>query len=75
MDTVAKISSVLTYSEKYKILKLWSNEAPMDVRIRFVKDVLIGRLNWQIRGWEIMEYNLHFQVICDRLIKELNIMV
>ena len=75
MDTVAKISSVLTYSEKYKILKLWSNEAPMDVRIRFIKDLLIGRLNWQIRGWEIMEYNLHFQVICNRLIKELNIMV
>jgi hypothetical protein len=75
MDTVVRISSVLTYAEKYTILKLWGNGAPIDVRIKFIKEVLVGRLKWQIRGWDIMEYNLHFQVICNRLINDLNIML
>lgn len=75
MDTVAQLTNVLTYAEKYKILKLWSKDTPIDVRIKFIKDVLIGRLKWQISGWEIMEYNLRFQVICNRRLKELNITV
>jgi hypothetical protein len=73
-DTVDDIHACSTYVEKYKILK-FGEHTHLDVRIKFIKDVLIGRLHWQINGWEIMEYNLRFQVICNRLLKELNIMV
>jgi hypothetical protein len=66
MYTVDDIIHVLTYVEKYKVMKLWCKHTHLDVRIKFIKDVLIGRLHWQINGWEIMEYNLRFQVICNQ---------
>jgi hypothetical protein len=75
MKTAVEILGVLTFAEKYKLLKLWSYQSPLDERIKFIKGILIGRLNWTINGWEIMEYNLIFQVICNRLRNELNIMV
>ena len=75
MKTVAEILSALTFAEKYKVMRLWSYQSPLDERIKFIKGILIGRLNWTINGWEIMEYNLIFQVICNKITKELNIMV
>jgi hypothetical protein len=75
MYDIAEIINALTYADKYKVIKLWSYENPIDVRIKFIKDVIILRLNRCIEGWEIMEYNLIFQVICNRKIKELNLIV
>ena len=75
MDTVADLTRVLTYADKYKLIKLWSKDTPLDVRIKFIRDVLLVRLNRYIEGWEIMEYNLLFQVICNRITSELNLIV
>ena len=75
MDKTAEIMNVLTFAEKYKLIMLWNNEAPLDIRIKFIKFVIMVRLNTHIKGWEIMEYNLLFQVICNRIRKELNLMV
>lgn len=55
MDTVADLTRVLTYADKYKLIKLWSKDTPLDVRIKFIRDVLLVRLNRYIEGWEIME--------------------
>ena len=75
MDKIAEITNVLTYADKYKLVKLWSYENPLDVRIKFIKDVILLRLNRHIERWDIMEYNLIFQVICNRIVKELSLMV
>ena len=75
MDTVADLTHVLTYADKYKLIKLWSYENPLNVRIKFIKDVILLRLNRHIERWDIMEYNLIFQVICNRIVKELNLIV
>ena len=75
MDKIQEITNVLTYADKYKLIKLWSYKNPLDVRIKFIKDVILLRLNRHIERWDIMEYNLIFQVICNRIVKELNIIV
>jgi hypothetical protein len=75
MYDIAEIMHVLTYVDKYKVIKLWSYENPIDVRIKFIRDVIMLRLNRCIDGWDIMEYNLIFQVICNRIINELNLIL
>ena len=75
MYNIDEITNVLTYADKYKIIKLWSYENPLNVRIKFIEYVILLRLNRHIERWDIMEYNLIFQVICNRIVKELNLMV
>ena len=75
MDKTAEIINVLSYADKYTLIKLWSQEAPLDERIKFIKYVLTVRLNKSVNGWETMDYNLRFQVICNRIVKELNLIV
>lgn len=75
MYEIAEIINVLTYDDKYKLIKLWSYQSPLEVRIRFMRDILLVRLNTYVEGWDIMEYNLRFQIICNRILNELNLIV
>ena len=75
MDKIQEITNVLTYVDKYKPIKMWNYETPLDVRIIFIKSILLTRLNRNVEGWEIMDYNFRFQVICNRIVKELNLIV
>ena len=75
MYNIDEITNALTFDDKYKLIKLWSYEKPLNVRIKFIKDVILLRLNRHIERWDIMEYNLIFQVTCNRIVKELNLMV
>ena len=75
MYEIAEIINVLTYDDKYKHIKLWSYQSPLEVRIRFMEDSLLARLNTYIEGWGIMEYNLRFQIMCNRILNELNLIV
>ena len=75
MYEIAEIINVLTYDDKYKLIKLWSYQSPLEVRIRLMRDILLVRLNTYVEGWDIMEYNLRFQIMCNRILNELNIIV
>ena len=49
LHTVEEIISLLTEDEKNKVVELRSNDTPLNTRIQFIKDVLIGRLKWIIQ--------------------------
>ena len=68
LHTVEEIISLLTEDETNKVIELWSNDAPLNTRKQFIKDVLIGRLNWNIQGWDFMDYNMRLIVVTNRLI-------
>ena len=71
MRTVEYILDVLTDIEKDTVLELWYNQSPLAMRVRFIKNVLIGRLGWPIQGWDIMDYNLSLNVVANRLSKQI----
>ena len=71
MRTVEEILNVLTDIEKDVVLHLWHNQLPLAMRVRFIKNVLIGRLGWPIQGWDIMDYNLSLNVVANRLLKQI----
>jgi hypothetical protein len=70
MRTVEDILDALTDIEKDVVLHLWYNQLPLAMRVRFIKNVLIGRLGWPIQGWDIMDYNLLLNVVANRLFKK-----
>jgi hypothetical protein len=70
MRTVEEILNVLTDIEKDVVLHLWHNQLPLAMRVRFIKNVLIGRLGWPIQGWDIMDYNLLLNAVANRLFKK-----
>mgnify|MGYP001376010912 CR=1 FL=1 len=70
MRTVEDILDALTDIEKDTVLDLWYNQSPLAMRVRFIKNVLIGRLGWPIQGWDIMDYNLLLNVVANRLFKK-----
>jgi hypothetical protein len=55
------IEMSLTDMKRIPLLDLWYNQSPLAMRVRFIKNVLIGRLGWPIQGWDIMDYNLSLQ--------------
>jgi hypothetical protein len=67
--TVEEIISLLTEEEENKVIELWSNETPLNTRKQFIKDVLIGRLNWTIQAWDFMDYNMKLTVVSNRIIR------
>ena len=71
MRSVEDILDVLTDIEKDTVLDLWYNQSPLAMRVRFIKNVLIGRLGWPIQGWDIMDYNLSLNVVANRLSKQI----
>jgi hypothetical protein len=73
MYDIEEITDVLTDVDKFILILFWSYRAPIDVRVRFMRDLLLVRLNTYIEGFDIMEYNLRFQIICNRQLKELNL--
>ena len=71
MRSVEDILDALTDIEKDTVLDLWYNQSPLATRVRFIKNVLIGRLGWPIQGWDIMDYNLSLNVVANRLSKQI----
>ena len=71
MRSVEDILDVLTDIEKDTVLDLWYNQSSLATRVRFIKNVLIGRLGWPIQGWDIMDYNLSLNVVANRLSKQI----
>ena len=69
LHTVEEIISLLTEDEKNKVVELWSNDTPLNTRIQFIKDVLIGRLKWIIQRWNFMDYKMKLIVVTNRIIK------
>ena len=67
MHTVEDILNALTDNEKAWLHALWSDAAPLKMRVQFINIVLVGRLGWSITGWDIMAYNQKLTIVCNRL--------
>ena len=67
MHTVEEILDALTSHEKAWLYALWSNDAPLKMRVEFIRIVLVGRLGWYITGWDLMAYNQKLIIACNRL--------
>ena len=67
MHTVDEILEALTDVEKAWMFALWSNMAPLKMRLQFINIVLVGRLGWSIAGWDLMAYNQKLTIACNRL--------
>ena len=70
MLSVEELRGILSDSEKAWLCSLWYNSAELKERIEFIKIVLVGRHNLNIKGWDMMDYNLKLQVLSNKLFKE-----
>ena len=62
-----EIIQLLDNAEKIELLKLYNIQHPINERFRFIKQVINDRLNLNIYGWDLLDYNLIFQTICNRI--------
>ena len=71
MKTVEEILEALTEAENETVVYLWYNVVPIEQRNKFIKDALIGRLGWNIKRWDLMDFNLKLITASNRLLKPL----
>ena len=69
MHTVDEIIENLTAEEKERLVAICTHNDTLKARIEFIRQVLIGRLQWSIQGWNIMEYNLKLIAVANRLLR------
>ena len=69
MHTVDEIIENLTDEEKERLVAICIHNDTLKARIAFVRQVLIGRLQWSIQGWDIMEYNFKLLAVANRLLR------
>jgi hypothetical protein len=55
-----EIRELLDNAEKIELLKLYSNQNPRNERFRFIKRIINDKLNLNIYGWDLLDYNLIF---------------
>jgi hypothetical protein len=67
MYTVEEITENLTDEEKGRLIAICMYNSSIKDRIKFIRQVLIGRLQWNIQGWDIMEYAMKLVVVANRL--------
>ena len=67
MYTVEEITENLTAEEKGRLIAICMYDCSIKARIKFIRQVLIGRLQWNIQGWDIMEYVMKLVVVANRL--------
>jgi hypothetical protein len=70
MHTVEEITEHLTAEEKRRLIAICKRNSSIKARIKFIRQVLIGRLQLNIQGWDIMEYNIKLIVIANRLMNQ-----
>ena len=67
MHTVEEITENLTDEEKGRLIAICMYNSSIKDRIKFIRQVLIGRLQWNIQGWDIMEYAMKMVLVANRL--------
>ena len=67
MHTPEQINEALTPGERLLLLLICNLEESFQPRMQFVRKVLVGRLGWQIEGWDIMDYCMLLTAVANRL--------